>query len=718
MSSHSIWPGLALFRSKKAAYNILVNLGGVERALDLARSERRQWDRFSALRNVARAIAETQPALAVHILEEIGRLLDDKGVLEARQARMAAAKEILHLLPAHANVAQALIDEARQLNPQLSDVQQINYLVGYVLPVLTLSEGIDAALQACEDLPDMACARAFRTIAGELPSDHPSKRLLLEQALALLETLDPTPETLSSAIKCTVDLLAIVREKERPALLESIVSLGEELQAISESRDYAVWQNWAINRVAKIDLDWSKRMLLESSWGEGPDAYSGVIRASIVVDYREALRLIDEYMPNHILARALLVDVIGVVAREDIGKAKALMKTYAQQLKHNQRDVYVALAEGYLAQGNATKARELFDTHVVAVDAESIVHAIGDLKLAMLERASAFLTLDTAQQYTLPECRRCGENWKQKKSNILAFIAAREGNLDYLKSRDLGGDTEAKLTGAYHLAEHAGPEVAKDYLASQHIAPHSAIERVDHVYAHIITAEALQNPDRLSGLLEHFNDPERTHHSCAYMLELPAALEQLVVDKQIEPEKATAIIEPLFTRLLEWKCPRGGESAEDDFFRARCRCYDRCESVLEQLIGVMARLSLDRAEVMIDELPTQPIRVYAWLRIVARVPPDRTMVERITGLAQRYMTDPWQRVEVLYCLAMWLPPAMSDEAKALIALAEPLLSEKPTNYHTNRFGLPVRTGPSETELKKLKARALMNWFTVQNSIIM
>jgi hypothetical protein len=62
---------------------------------------------------------------------------------------------------------------------------------------------------------------------------------------------------------------------------------------------------------------------------------------------------------------------------------------------------------------------------------------------------------------------------------------------------------------------------------------------------------------------------------------------------------------------------------------------------------------------------------------------------------------------VFYRLSALLPPEMSDETENLIELAEPLSREKPTNYHTNRFGLPVRTGPNRTKLQRLKARALM-----------
>jgi hypothetical protein len=504
---------------------------------------------------------------------------------------MGAAKEILHLLPAHANVAQALIDEAHELEPQVPDAQQVDYRVDYVLPVLTLSEGLDAALQVCEDLPALTRAKAFRTIARALPSEHSSKQHLLEQALALLETLDVTPERLSNAMKCTVDLLIIVPERERPALLESITSLGDELQAISESRDYAVWQNRAINQVAKIDLDWAKRMAIDSSWHGGTDAFSEIIRQTAQVDPQEALHLIEEYMPNHIITSALLVDVISAVAREDTAEAKAFIETHAQRLKHNQRDAYVALAEGYLAHDNVPKAREIFDTHVVAFRAESIVHTAGDLKLVMLKRASEFLNLDAARQYTFPECRRCSKNYEQQKRNVLAFIAAREGNLEYLYSRDLDGDSEARLTGAFYLAEHVGPEVARDYLDSQHIVPHSATEGVDRVCAHIIAVEALQDPDQLSRLLDHFDDPEGTHHFCPYMMELPSALERLVMKNRIEPDKAKSIIDQVFGQLLRWKCPRGGEPADEDLMRYRCRCYDKCEFLLQHLIGVMIRLT-------------------------------------------------------------------------------------------------------------------------------
>jgi len=691
-------------RVSRRAITFLVKAGQVERALDFARSHR---DRFRALRDVAREVSEEQPSLALAILEEMAQSLDSRGILQACRARMTAAKDILRLLPDNVEAACRLKTEAQDLEPQIHEADQTTYFTDYVLPVIGLTEGVDVAVQHCVGLSSVARVRALRAIARAIEED-PSRRELLQKALCLLDELDPTPETLAQAIKCSCDLLAVVRGEERPALLDSIVEFGDKLQTIGDRPDYAVWQSWAINRVARINLAWSKRMATDSSWQGSTDAFSGIIRETAKTDLQEALRLIDKHMPNHIQTSTLLVEVIAAVARRDARKAEELRDKYEKRLQFGQRDAYVAIAEGYLAQGDATRAREVFNTYVVAVEDESIAHRSSELKLAMLKYSSAFLTLDAAQRFTFPKFRKSSQDYQKTKRRILAFIAGREGNMEYLNSSNLPGGAKARLSGAGSLAKYVSPNLAREYLAKHHLDSPSADEEIPYVLAHIVATDAQQDPERLDELLQHYRDPEGAHHFCAYMLALPSALEHLVADEKIASNEARKIVEELFNQLLEWDCPRGGAPTDQDVTRYRCRCYDKSESVMRQLIDIMARLSPDRAEEMIQELPDPMTRPYAWLRIVAPTSVDEAMVNRGVELIDEYLKDPLQRAEAFYGLALRLPESMSHIALELIESAEQLLREDPTEFRTNRFGMTIRLAPSTTALAKLKAQAIMS----------
>jgi hypothetical protein len=110
---------------------------------------------------------------------------------------------------------------------------------------------------------------------------------------------------------------------------------------------------------------------------------------------------------------------------------------------------------------------------------------------------------------------------------------------------------------------------------------------------------------------------------------------------------------------------------------------------------------------MVSALPAQPIRVYALKQILYHTQPYEALIHRIIAACQECIADPWQRASSYYLLAISLPVEMADTIKRLIDLAEPLLSESPTEYHTNKFGMSVRVGPSSTELKIRKAQALM-----------
>jgi len=679
----------------------LARLGQVEQALDLAR---RQWSRFKLLREIAQTVASTQPAKATDILVELAHVMDDGSALEQCKARLAAAQEIFRLVPSHSRVALNLIEEVKSLEQGIPDSDLIKYRVEWDLPTLALSDELGGALLASDSFSPLEKAQALRHISLALPQDHPLRQSLLRQTLSVLEALEQAPETASESIKVMVALLPLVDEDERKALLDSLASAGDYLQSVEAPDEYAVIPHWAIGRIAEVDLNWARRMLFESNWGSTPEAFYQVVQEIAKVDYAEALQLVRDRFSNHILSPKLLTDIIETVALKDIDKAEALIEEYADQLRDDKEDAYVAIAEAYLVRGDTQKAQEIFDELAIVSDGEGFVHAKGNLRLAILAR-SDFLPVEVARGRLMhfPTCPHCHKSREQEAEIVLARIAARQGRVDFLEQHNFG--QEARLAAACNLADCAGPEVARGYLESQHLA--SSVKGAKEVCAHIAAVEAQQDPTKLDILLKHFDDNGRPHHFCDYMLELPHTLRKLVETKRIEPAEAMSIIDQLYPLLVDWQCPHRDQPPEHDSWRTRCACYGQSEHVLAQLIGITAWLAPDRSEEMVSSLPAQPIRVYALEQILCHTQANEDLVQRVIKTSQECIEDPWQRAESYYTVAALLPAEMSGMIKSLIELAEPLLDETPTDYHTNRYGIPIRIGPSSTSLKIYKARALM-----------
>jgi hypothetical protein len=680
----------------------LTRLGQVDRALDLAR---RQWNRFKLLREIAQIVAQAAPAKAVEILAEFAHLMDDESISGQYQFRLVAAQEIIRLAPTSSRMALDLMQEAESLVQALPASDLVKHQVTWYLPTLALSGELVAALAASENLAPLQQAQALRHISAALPEAHPSKKSLAEQALYTLESLEQTPETLSERIRAIVALLPLVDESERRQWLNLLEATGTSLRSIEAPVDYAAMPHWAIGRVAAIDLDWARRMLLESNWGSPPDTLYEVTKEIAKDDYEEALRLVRDQFSNHILTPNLLIHIIDIVAAEDPDKAGALIEEYTQYLRDNKSDAHIAVAEAYLARGDIQKAREIFDKHAVFADREGFAHARENIQLAILARSS-FLPVEVVRERLMqfPTCPRCHRSQKQDAEVVLARMAARQNKIDFLEQYCFG--QKAQLNAAYDLADYVGPEAARRYLERQHIGSFSS-QDAKEVYAHIAAVEAEQEPGKLGVLLEHFGNGGKPHDFCAYMRELPYALQKLVETRRIEPAEAISIIERLCSLLINWKCPGGKQPPEDEFWKTQCNCYDNSEQALVQLIGLMAQLNPERSEEMVSALPAQPIRAYALKQVLHHTQAYERLVSSVITTGRECIKDPWQRAEFYYTLATSLPAEMSDTIKHLIELAKPLLSESPTEYHTNKFGLPVRVGPSSKGLKIRKAQALM-----------
>ena len=301
-------------------------------------------------------------------------------------------------------------------------------------------------------------------------------------------------------------------------------------------------------------------------------------------------------------------------------------------------------------------------------------------------------------------CPRCHRNRKQEAEILLAQTAARQNRVDFLEQYRF--DRDAQLRAASNLADYVSPGAARQYLESQHIYDSSS-QRARNIYAHIAAVEAQQEAEKLAVLMEHFGNDGKPHDFCAYMQELPYALQGLVEAKRIESAEAILIIERLYPLLANWECPHGRKPPKDKSWKRRCECYSYGERFLIQLIGVMAQLNPERAADMASSLPTRPIRAYALQQILHHTQFDEASIHRVIAAGQECITDPWQQAKFYYTLAISLPLEKPDRINYLIELAEPLLSKSPTEYYTNDFGLPTRVGPSSTRLKILKARALM-----------
>lgn len=669
---------------------LMAKLGQIERALEFA--QRHTWRRFDLIRDIARIVAPTQPAEAVHILvNELAHLGDGASILNRCKVKLATAEEILRLTPSFSREAQILIEEVRELEPIIPESDRTTYRIEWALPVLALSSQPEAAIKAATDLPPFQQAQAMRHISIALPDEgRLTKQRLAKSALNVLEGLDQSPELIQEKMRAIVTLLPLVDSHEQAALLASLEADGNYLQSIEAPNSYDRTQDWVIDRMAKINPDWAKHMLLESEWrgAEHNDGHDVIVEIA-KVNYKEALQLFERFAV-WVGSSQTLADIISVVALDDTIKAEALISEYAERLGRDVQEVHLALAEGYLAQGDNQKAQSILEAQIFPVEKlEGLVHARSDLKLAILEQASDFVSVGDAHAHLMefPVCPRCRDSKEQEAKTILARMAARQNRIDFLDTYPL--TEQAQVVAAYELAEYVGPETARMYLERHHIPEWSNHGKEVHVY--IAQVEAQQDPTKIEVLLEHFKGDKGPHHFCDHMTALPFALQKLVETKKIEPDEARKIIEQLYALLIDWQCPKGDTPPRRSLIAGRCFCYSRRDEVLVQLIGTMAQLVPDRAEEMVDSLPNQPIKIRALSQILYQTQPDQALVHRIIEASQECIKDPWQRAEAFYQLATSLPTQMSDIVSYLIQLAEPLF----------------KTGSRQPELQICKAQALM-----------
>lgn len=685
---------------------LMARLGQVERALEFAK--RHTWRRFDLIRNLARIIAPTQPAKAITILvNELAQLADGESILNQCIVKLATAEEILRLFPSFSPEPQKLIEEVHELEKAIPETDQTTYRIEWALPVLALSSQLEIAIEAAGDLSLFQQAQAMRHISLALSGeDQSNKRRLAELALQTLEGLDHSPESAQEKMRVIVTLLPLVNSERQAVLLDSLEAAGNYLQSIEAPDNYYWIQSWVIDRVANVNLVWAKRMLLESNWrGAQDNDGHEVIVANAKVNLEEALQLFEEFAVWAGSSQTL-ADIIGLVACDDTDKAEALINQYAERLGRDKPEAYIALAEGYLTQGNNQKAQEILEQQIFPIKrTEGVIHSRSDLKLAILKRAGTFVSVEEVSNRLMefPVCPHCHSSEKQEAKTILACIAARQNRVDFLETCHL--TQKAQVAAAYYLIDFVGPETARAYLERHHIPEWS--KEGKEIYAHIATKEAQQDPTKLEVLLAHFKGDKGPHHLCAYMTKIPFALQELVETKRIDPNEALVVIEQIYSLMIDWQCPDGDNPPRANLTAGRCFCYSRREDLLARLIGVMAQIDSARAEQLVESLPDQPVKVYALAQILYQTQADMARVHSIIEASQKRVEDPWQRAEIFYNLATSLPTEMSDTISHLIQLAEPLLTESPTQYYTDEFGVPFRIGPSKIELKICKAQALM-----------
>lgn len=670
----------------------LVRLGQADQALSYARRQR--YTRYDLMRGIAGLVAPSRPAEAVRILTEMALSLEDRDVRNRCVARLAAAQDILRLTPEYRHAALDLVEEARGLAPAIPSHDVAEYQTMWDLPTLALSGELSVALTKAQGLLPIQQARALRQIALALPPDHPEKQGLLEQALSLLEALERGAEVASEKMKSIVALVPLVSMGARSKWLDLLESTGDYLRSSEASLEQRATVGWAIGRVAQTDLNWSKRMVLQSEQGSMPDVLCEVVREIARVDYMEALQLVRQRLSNHIATPHLLADIIEIVATDDVSKAEALIEEYSEELRDAKDDARIAIGEAYLARGNARKAQEILDALPAMPRGEGVVHARENLRLAILAR-SGFLPAAVARDRLMqfPACPHCHRSREEEAKRLLVRIAVDQERLDVLGWHGLG--REARLAAAYRMADHGDPGAARKYLEGQRVSLEwgKGARAVD---AHIAAAEASKDPVKLEMLMEHYRGDASAHHFCFYMRELPSALQRLIETGRIDRTYARSIIDELYSQLVAWQCPGRDELDERDLWGGPCECYAHRDDALARLIGIMARLDLQRSEDMAASLPAQPLRVEAMRLIMHQIGVSEGVANRIVIACEECIDEPGQRARAYYLLARDLPANMSEMIKHLVSLAEPLLRQASIDHRV-----------SGTELKILKGQVLM-----------
>lgn len=685
--------------SRKAIL-FLAKLGRVEQALDFAR--RNDWYQFNLIRDIARIVAPTEPAKALEILVgDLARWADDKDTLSQCKARLAAATEILQLLSSSfSNEAQRLIERVHNLQSKIPESERITYQIEWLIPTLVLKGDSETATEMSDNLPLLQKAQAIRHTALVLPDTaHPEKKRSVEHALEILETLEQSPESANEKMKTITALLPLVEESRQEVLISSLEAAGDYLQKLKEPRSYDWTQGWVIDQVAKVNLSWAKRMLLESEW-DGVRNNDGreVLLEIAKINVEEALQLFKERFEIWFGSSQTLADIIGIVALEDTDKAEALINEYIRELRRDEQAAYLALAEGYLVQGNRERAEDIFHNSVFSVETGGIIRDRCELQLAILKYASAFISPEQAQSrlMKIPTSRVCYDV-RQKAGLVLAHIAGRNGNLEFLKQHVVSED--AKIQGAYALAEYVSPEVAREFIERNHIR--LFIGKGPELDAFIAVLEAQQDPTRLQVLLKHFEVDEQVHHLCAHMVRFPDALRWLVRDESINIEEAKGLIEEIAEFLREWQCPRQNQiGTESETTGDRCSCYERRDQVVSALIGVMAELDLERAEQLAELLPVEVSKLSSLIQIF-HVQPSQQLLGRIVTLAHEIVGNPWQKTQFFYDLAAAVAQGNPGAVNHLFELAEVAHREA---QRQQRAG--IRIGPTQATFNVAKGQAL------------
>jgi hypothetical protein len=507
----------------------LAKLGYIDLALDFGR--RSAFHRYTVLREIFKIVAPINPAKAFSIItRDLIPWEDEQGPLSQRKSNLAAARLILDYIPSYSKQAYVLIDEAKVADSGPAQSEWTAYQVDWLLPTMAHSGDLNTALESTVDYEPVVNAQALNKISRELPmSDSAQKLQLAEKALAILEDLEPSPEVLREKMKVSVTLLSLLEDERQESLLTSLEQIGLQLQSMADAGNADWIQQWTLQRVAPINPEWTRRILLESEWvaayfSNGREFLLEVARD----DAEEALRLLHNHFAARIGKSETVAEIIGIVALRDIDQAEGLVDEYAQELRDKEQKARLAIAEAYLNQGNWGRAEEIFNEHGISVESietEGIVNSRCELQFAILRYAAEFISPEQAQSRLMdfPAASMCRKN-EQEANLVLARIAAHQGDLRFLQQHI--HTEKAKIQAAYALSDYVSPRVARDFAASEHIRPFTEVgAKLD---AHIAVAEAKTDSKKLASFLTHLGTKVRTITSARIWSNFPERLMRLL----------------------------------------------------------------------------------------------------------------------------------------------------------------------------------------------
>lgn len=670
----------------------LAKLGKTNQALEFAR--RNVWHRYKLMRDIAKEVARHEPEKALSIImSELATWEREGDPISQHKSKIAAAETILNYTPIFVKQAQQLISEAREAEALIPEADWLTYQADWLLPAVALSGELKSAVKVVDSFPPLLRARALKNIARTLPvSEQDQQRKLLDQALNILRDLEPTSEVVEVRMRVLVALLPLLPEEDQEGSLASLEQEGNFLESIGAAGDADSVQRWVLQKTASINPGWTKQMLLESEWLGAQLSDGRELLLEIAKDDVDgALALLGKELSTRAGSAETLAEIIGVVALQDANQALALIEEYEQQLGNHVETAYSALAEAHLARGHRDQAEAIFEEKVFSIEMGGVVKGLCQFRLSILKYAAVFISPDEAQSRLMNfpslECRDEG----RKARLILAHIAGRRGDLEFVAQQIHSED--AKTEAVYALADYGNLDAAQDLIEHDYLAPVS--EKRTKVEAHIATLEAQADPTKLEILLEHFGRNGDPHHLCPYMVMFPDALRRLVQEEQIDDEEAVALIEKIVESLVDWHCPRQDRSS--------CSCYKRRDRVVAALIGIMAELSLENAKHLAEMLPSDTMKLSALIQILHACP-DQQLLNTIVTLTEETIEDLWQKVQLIYDLAALLSRKMPDAVRQLFALAEGVHKEA----QNQRSGF--RIGPNSTTFKVARGQALARMF--------